>query len=236
MSPPPLVRSLAAEVHGRYLVAVPEVSNPPLLVGFHGYGENAERHLGELQKIRDASQWLLCAVQALHPFYNSKTQEVVASWMTRVDREQAIADNIRYVAEVVSAVKKEIDVAPVLVYAGFSQGVAMAYRAAAGSGHRCCGLIVLGGDFPPELKGKDLSGFPPVLVGRGRDDDWYDERKMETDLDFLSSRGIAVESCVFDGGHEWTETFLQAAGRFLGVRLTGWMESLRAHRGGDGTK
>ena len=214
------VRSLAAEVQGRYLVAVPEVSNPPLLVGFHGYGENAERHLDELQKIHGAAQWLLCGVQALHPFYNSKTQEVVASWMTRLDREQAIADNIRYVADVVSAVKREIEVAPVLVYAGFSQGVAMAYRAAAGSGHLCQGLIVLGGDFPPELKEKDLSPFPPVLVGRGRYDDWYDEGKMQADLDFLSSRGIAVETCVFDGGHEWAETFLQAAGAFLEARFT----------------
>lgn len=218
MSPPPLVRSIAAEVHGRYLISVPEQSRPPLLVGFHGYGENAERHLGELQRIPGASRWLLCAVEALHPFYNSKTQEVVASWMTRLDRELAIADNLRYVGSVVSAVKQELDVAPVLVYAGFSQGVAMAYRAAAGSGHQPHGLIVLAGDLPAELKEQELADFPPVLLGCGRADDWYDETKMQADLDFLSSHSIAVETCVFDGGHEWTDAFREAAGRFLEAR------------------
>ncbi len=43
----------------------------------------------------------------------------------------------------------------------------MAYRAAAGSGHACRGVIVLGGDVPPELESRDLGHFPPVLLGRG---------------------------------------------------------------------
>jgi predicted esterase len=215
----PLVRSLAAEVQGRYLVRVPRGPHLPLLVGFHGYGENAERHLEQLARIPGASDWLQCSVDALHPFYNSKTQEVVGSWMTRRDREAAIRDNTRYVARVVEAVQREFEPAPILVFAGFSQGVAMAYRAAAGSGHSSHGLIALAGDVPPELKEQDLPGFPPVLIGRGRSDEWYDASKLEADREFLSSRGILVETCIFDGGHEWTEAFFQAAGRFLQARL-----------------
>ena len=42
-------------------------------------------------------------MQALHPFY-TKTERIVASWMTRQDRELAIADNIRYVQAVIDAV------------------------------------------------------------------------------------------------------------------------------------
>ena len=208
-------RHVAATVHGRYLLETPaEVEGAPLLVGFHGYGENAERHLEELRRIPGASRCVLCAVQALHPFYN-RTGEVIACWMTRLDREQAIQDNIQYVASVVASVKRELPVSERLVYLGFSQGAAMAYRAAAGAGHACHGLIVLGGDVPPELEEQDLSRFPPVLLGRGSSEEWYDAAKMEHDVELLRAKGVDVRPVIFQGGHEWTDEFRAAAGELL---------------------
>lgn len=208
-------REIAAQVHGRYLLDAPAgLAEAPLLVGFHGYGENADRHLEELRRIPGASRWVLCAVQALHPFYN-RANEVIASWMTRQQRELAILDNVRYVAGVVAAVKRELAVSDRLVYLGFSQGAAMAYRAAAGSGHACRGVVVLGGDVPPELGERDLGPFPPVLLGRGTSEEWYDAAKMEHDVELLRGKGVDVRPVVFEGGHEWTNEFRAAAGRFL---------------------
>ena len=208
-------RQVAATVHGRYLLEAPaEAEGAPLLVGFHGYGENAERHLEELRRIPGASRCVLCAVQALHPFYN-RTGEVIACWMTRLDREQAILDNVRYVASVVASVRQELPVSERLVYLGFSQGAAMAYRAAAGTGHPCHGLIVLGGDVPPELEEQDLSRFPPVLLGRGSSEEWYDAAKMEHDVELLRGKSVDVRPVIFQGGHEWTDEFRATAGEFL---------------------
>lgn len=207
-------REIAALVHGRYLFEAPDAEGSPLLVGFHGYGENAERHLEELRRLPGASRWALCAVQALHPFYN-RSGDVIASWMTRLQREQAILDNVRYVASVVTELKREMHVSEHLVYLGFSQGAAMAYRAAAGSGHACQGVIVLGGDVPPELESQELGGFPAVLLGRGSSEEWYDAAKMEHDVELLRRKGADVRPCVFDGGHEWTNEFRAAAGQFL---------------------
>jgi predicted esterase len=207
-------REIAALVHGRYLVEAPEAAGCPLLVGFHGYGENAEKHIEELRRLPGASRWALCAVQALHPFYN-RSGDVIACWMTRLQRERAIADNVRYVASVVAELKRELPVSDQLVYLGFSQGAAMAYRAAAGSGHPCQGVIVLGGDVPPELESHDLGRFPPVLLGRGSSEEWYDAAKMEHDVELLRRKGADVRPCVFDGGHEWTNEFRAAAGQFL---------------------
>ena len=207
-------REIAALVHGRFLVEAPEAEGCPLLVGFHGYGENAEKHLEELRRLPGSSRWALCAVQALHPFYN-RSGDVIACWMTRLQREQAILDNVGYVASVVAELKRELPVSDQLVYLGFSQGAAMAYRAAAGAGHSCHGLIVLGGDVPPELEQRDLSRFPPVLLGRGTSEEWYDAAKMEHDVELLRRKGADVRPCVFDGGHEWTNEFRAAAGQFL---------------------
>jgi predicted esterase len=208
-------REMAALVHGRYLLEIPpEPQGLPLVVGFHGYGENAEKSLDELRRLPGASRWVLCAAQALHPFYN-RTGDVIASWMTRQQRERAIVDNIRYVSSVVTEVKRELPISERLVYLGFSQGAAMAYRAAAGSGHACQGVIVLGGDVPPELADRKLEGFPPVLLGRGASEEWYDAAKMEHDVELLRGKGVEVHPCVFQGGHEWTDEFRAAAGRFL---------------------
>jgi predicted esterase len=204
-------------VHGHCVVeASDEGADPrPLIVGFHGYAETAEDHLAALRPLPGIDGWTRCAVQALHPFYRGKTGEVVASWMTRFNREVAIADNVRYVAEAVTRVKAEIPTREPLVYVGFSQGTAMAYRAAARAGHPCHALLALGGDVPPELAEDDLASFPRVLIGRGSSDPWYSEEKLAADVELLEGKGVRVEVCRFEGGHEWSDAFYRAAGVLL---------------------
>ena len=200
-------------VHGRVLVDDAPGGGDALLVGFHGYGENAERHLELLRRIPRAPRWRLAAVQALHPFYNTKTGDVVGSWMTKQDREQAIEDNVAYVRAAIGRLR-DGGSGP-LVIAGFSQGVAMAWRAAARGVERCDGVIALGGDVPPELADRDLSHIGAALVGRGARDEWYSEEKQQRDLELLARQGVAARPFVFDAAHEWTPEFDRAAGDFL---------------------
>lgn len=190
--------------HGRVLV---RRGGPHCLIGFHGYAENAAVHMQELVRIPGLEEWTLVAVQGLHRFYG-RNDQVVASWMTSEDREAAIADNLEYVRRVVGAV------APVetLAFAGFSQGAAMAWRAAAAI--RCDAVVILGGDSPPDLTPDQP--LPPVLLGRGSTDAWYTEEKFKKDLSFLGDH--PVETFLFEGGHEWTGAFREAAGRFLEER------------------
>ncbi|MCI4348321.1 MAG: dienelactone hydrolase family protein [Thermoplasmata archaeon] len=211
-----LRRTIPATTVGAYLMSVPEERRPaPLLVGFHGYGENAETCLAELHRIPGSSAFLIVAVQALHRFYNAKNREMVGSWMTKIDREQAIADNVRYVASVLAAVAREIAGDGRLVYLGFSQGTSMAYRAAAHASRAAEGIIALGGDVPPDVGDDPAVTLPPVLIGRGLGDDWYTAEKLAADLDRLRARGTEVEVARFDGGHEWTDDFRKAAAAFL---------------------
>ena len=179
-----------------------------MLFSFHGYAEDAAVNMTALERIPDIGGWLLVAVQALHPFY-TKNDRIVASWMTRQDRELAIADNSRYAAAVVAAVRQEFGVTTPIAFAGFSQGGAMAYRAASHIG--AAGVMVLAADVPPDV----TTGLSPVLIGRGRSDTWYSEDKLAADVERLRDMAVDVETCLFDGGHEWTDAFAAAAGRFL---------------------
>jgi predicted esterase len=199
------VRTIPTTIHGRYLVR----DGPPerLLVGFHGYGETAEAHMAELGQIPGIDRWTAVAVQALHPFYATRTGMIVASWMTSLDRELAIDDNRAYVRAVVA----QFPAPRQLVFLGFSQGAAMAYRAAAAS--NASGVIALGGDVPPDVV-ESRETLPPVLIGRGIREEWYTEEKLQKDLKYLREV-TTVSTCVYDGAHEWTVEFREAAGEFL---------------------
>jgi predicted esterase len=207
------LETIEARTHGRFLVRVPDGAPPwPLLVGFHGYGETADDHLEALRTIPGTTDWLLVAVQALHRFYTRKDR-VVASWMTREDRTLAIADNIDYVGRVLGRVRSEHQTGDTLVFAGFSQGAAMAYRAAAH--YPAAALIILAGDVPPDIIEEQVIPLPPVLIGRGTRDEWYTEAREIADRSALAKVDTRVDVCVFDGGHEWSDTFRTAAAAVL---------------------
>ncbi|MGE5233491.1 MAG: alpha/beta hydrolase [Acidobacteriota bacterium] len=206
------LRHVAASVHGRYLVR-PGRRGRPALLGFHGYGESAERQFAELVQIPELEGWTLAAVQALHPFYDRRSGEVVASWMTKQDRELAIADNLAYVAAVSAAVRTEHGCGG-LAYLGFSQGTAMAYRAAAAT-RPLLGLIALGGDVPPDVAAQRRPHLPEVLIGWGERDGWYTAEKLDRDVATLRGHGIEPRVVRLAAGHEWTAEFRRETGAFL---------------------
>lgn len=216
-------RTIPARVHGTYLLRAPDpaVAAEPeaLLVGFHGYGETARDHLGKIERLPGAERWLLCAIQGLHPFY-TRSREVVATWMTSHDREHAIADNVEYVSAVVAEVLAgHPRLTGRVAWIGFSQGVAMAYRAAAAGTHAARALVALAGDVPPEVAARDPLALPPTLIAAGRSDEWYGPARMESDLAKLHARGADARGLAFEGGHEWTAEVYRAVGAFLAERL-----------------
>lgn len=220
------VRHVPALVRGRYLVRPPPDGVPEptaILFGFHGYGSDAKAAMEALERIAEERPWVLVAPQALHPFYRRSDGSVVASWMTRLDRERAIVDNVGYVRRVVAEARAEASGTEArLAWVGFSQGVAMAYRAAARCGSASRALVALAGDVPPELRAADpeeTAAVPPVLIGRGKEEEWYTEEKLEEDLEALDRLGVESEVCRFAGGHEWTEEFVVTARAFLDRHL-----------------
>src|SRR5262245_11945989 len=170
-----ILRTIAAGTHGRYLVVPPTDPEPAagLVVSFHGYAESAGAAMERLQTIPGAGAWRLVAIQGLNRFYRGRSEDVVAGWMTREDRELAIADNIAYVSNVLDAVAREWGNEERLVFVSFSQGAAMAYRAACTAARSVSGVIALAGDVPPELDRSVLARIPAVLIGRGSRDEWY---------------------------------------------------------------
>lgn len=206
--------NIETPTHGRILIEdAADSFSGRLLVGCHGYGQSADTMLEQLQKIPGADRWRLVSVQALHRFYTRSNEAVIASWMTRQDREPAIADNIEYMNRAVAAAGG--DEASAIVFLGFSQGASMAARAATRGSRRAHGLILLGGDIPPDVRDETALAIPSVLIGVGSRDNWYSGARVDADIAFLQSRSVPHHVVRFDGGHEFTDEFREAAGEWL---------------------
>jgi predicted esterase len=204
--------NLPTGIHGRVLVR--EAPDPVAVVaGFHGYMENADIQMARLEALPDTGRVTLVSVQGLNRFYRGRSQEVVAGWMTRQDRDAMIADNIEYIDRALDS-SAPADVA--LLTVGFSQGVAMAFRAAMRGRRRAAGVVAVGGDVPPELLADAALAFPAVLLARGEHDEWYTSEKLEADAVALRARRTQLETLVYPGAHEWTAAVAAAAARFIG--------------------
>jgi predicted esterase len=211
------IHTIAAATHSRYVVRSTEAPPFGLLVGCHGYAQTAEGFASDLERIPGVDRWLIVSVQGLHRFY-TRAGDVVASWMTSQDRELMIADNVAYLRQVVAHVRSEqsptLSRGAPLVFLGFSQGVAMAFRAAADHVPHCAGIVALGGDVPPDVRASAAT-LPPVLLGRGRSEEWYTAERMASDVAWLRGIGANLTVCEVDGGHEWTGEFRDATAAFL---------------------
>ena len=181
--------------------------------------------MAELRLIPGVDAWTRVSIQALNRFYTRGDAKVVANWMTRQDRDLAIADNIAYVNAALDEVLRTEHSAPStehLVFIGFSQGVAMAYRAALMAPGPGAGVLARAGYMPPVLAGgaRARQPWPKVLIGVGDKEEWYSRDRVEQDEAFLASRGVPHAIERFEGGHEWTDAFRAAAGEFLttGIR------------------
>lgn len=207
------IRTIATTMHGRYLLERKgDAPSRLLLVGFHGYAQNAHAILEPMRSFAPSNTTLV-AIQALHRFYSRSQQQVVASWMTREDRELMLVDNLEYVGRVIAAAREEAAAEDTpMLFVGFSQGTAMAWRAAVA--HHSP-VIALGGDIPTEITPEALGGVPAALVGHPSLDEWYTLEKHDSDLARLAAAGCVAEPCAFDGGHDWAAPFVNACQGFV---------------------
>lgn len=211
--------SIETPTHGRAIVksGVNSTATPPVVVvGFHGYGQSADDMMAELEAIPGADRRILVSAQALHRFYARGDQKIVASWMTRQNREEAIADNLVYIDRLLEEAGSQFNEStPGFFLVGFSQGVAMAYRAGLLGRHRVAGIIAVGGDVPPDVKNIPAARWPPVLIAAGATDHWYTPDKVAADEAFLRQHGVAHDLLRYDAGHVFTDDVRAAIDQFF---------------------
>lgn len=174
-------------------------------VVLHGLGQMAAVFINYFKSIESPNR-LIVAPEALNRHYilpdastRTKDAKVGATWMTRHDRDNEIADYVDFLDAVYAGNAKQGVRVTVL---GFSQGVATACRWFAMGHSRIDRLIAWAGQLPPDvdpsLYGR-LSGGLTLVHGTT---DEYAPWIAEGDHNSrLTAAGITPSVVTFDGGH-----------------------------------
>ena len=161
-------------------------------------------------------RWLIVSVQGLHRFYRRRSGDVVAGWMTRQDRELAIADNRAFIAAVVDEVAQQWRLAHPLVLRGILPGCRHGLsRGMLVSTPRSAASSRSAATCRPSSRARRSAEHGPPYSGRGQRDEWYSADLFAADAVRLREAGVEVGTVVLDGGHAWTPAFSAEAGSVL---------------------
>ena len=136
--------------------------------------------------------------------------KVIGSWMTRQDRELAIADNVAYVDRAVAGASAT-PVAARSSSPDSRRASAMAYRAALRRTRIAPRAFDRAWRRHPARtarRPRDAIAWPRVLIGVGDAETWYTPAKVDADDAFLVARSnVRARVVAFRGGHDWTDEF-----------------------------
>ncbi len=200
----------------RYHTIGPERDAADVWVVCHGYGQLAGRFINSFSAIAAPTR-LILAPEALHRFYldpvsvPAAQRRVGATWMTREDRENDIADYIDYLDMLVSDVMSRSPSARLRVL-GFSQGSATVLRWVVRASRIPHQLIIWAGEVPPDVDwavaSKKLAATR-IDVVRGETDGSITQESLDRNIERLVAVGLQYQLHGFSGAHHLDDGMLR---------------------------
>lgn len=187
-----------------------------LIVVLHGYGHLASYFIKKFQFL-DPEKYFVVAPEGLHRFYlNGTDGRIGASWMTKEDRENDIANYIKLLdgilEDVYSTKKLNGKNFNQKILLGFSQGGATASRYMAFGKYSFDTFILWAAIFPSDLSQEISAKFDSsknyFVVGNR--DEYYTEQQITEHITQLNNAKLNVELIKFEGVHEINEAVLNS--------------------------
>lgn len=177
----------------------------------HGYRQAARRFARRFE-VLDTPERIVVVPEALSRFYVDRSpgrhgpeHRVGASWMTREDRENEIADYVAYLDALADQVASDAPAIRSRVVLGFSQGAHTASRWVVLGRPDVQELVLWGAgfatDLTPDALATGLEGSRVTIV-RGAEDKFRDRREEEAQDALLEELGVPFRVLVHPGGHE----------------------------------
>ena len=179
----------------------------------HGYGMLSEYFVKKFECIIDETT-LVIAPEATNRFYlaNNYTR-VGASWMTKLDKEQEISDNILFLDKLFSIIKKEIGHNNFkLNKLGFSQGGPTLVRWLMSNKLNTNSLILWGSDIPKDslvIENKSRWNSMNLKIVIGKNDEYINEEKKQEFVGVVKSYGLKYDLIEYKGSHKIIEEELK---------------------------
>jgi predicted esterase len=171
----------------------------------HGYGQLASNIIRKFEGF-DPTTHFVVAPEALNRFYwNFKTNAVGASWMTKQDRLDEIADYSAYLDTVFAHFRGQVSPSVKIILFGFSQGCATQMRWILRGSPHYDHLIFWGGVLPEDLDYQPLAEYfnaKKLTFVCGDNDEFINQEGIEKHLALANEKGLAMDFVGFEGRHE----------------------------------
>ena len=179
----------------------------------HGYGMLSEFFIKKFECILNDST-VVIAPEGSNRFYlENNYYRVGASWMTKLDKEKDIEDNISFIQTLYSKIIVEIGHTNFkLNTLGFSQGGATLVRWIMSNNINIDSLILWGSDIPKDcLTNEKKSRWSSIDVKLviGNQDEYINEENKQKVIDLISSYGLKYELVAYEGSHKIIEKELE---------------------------
>ncbi len=185
----------------------------------HGYGQLASRFIQKFRQL-DPKRHFVIAPEGFSRFYwGGVTGEVVASWMTKNDKQEEIEDHTNFLN---SIYRKYAGIAPQeceWIMLGFSQGNATIIRYLERFQPSFKNLLIWAGRLPRESCGEEFTRYlnqGSLHYFYGNEDIYVTTERIGEEREFMKHTGLQFNIHQFEGEHrvdkkalaDWVNKFL----------------------------
>ncbi len=171
----------------------------------HGYGQRADRFLEQFKLLDDGTNFIL-APEGLHRFYwMAMSGDVAASWMTKADRLDEIADYTAYIKTLYDTYLAQLNEDVEVILFGFSQGCATQCRWLERARPRFHHLVLWAGMLPEDidyLVMRDYLKEKQIHFVWGDQDQFLKTEYLERHDALIEGQELEVRKWGFEGKHE----------------------------------
>ena len=178
----------------------------------HGYGMLSEYFIKKFECILN-EKTVVIAPEGSNRFYlNNNYSRVGASWMTKVDKEKDIEDNISFIETLYTKIVDDIGHNNFkLKTLGFSQGGATLVRWIMSNSIKVDSLILWGSDIPKDsLTNQNKSRWSSINIKIviGKKDEYISDENKKKVIDAVNAYGLSYKLIEYDGPHKIIESEL----------------------------
>lgn len=178
----------------------------------HGYGQLAEFFVRKFKTVFAPERLFIAPEGTNYNYLEGFQGRVGANWMTKHERETAIANNHRFLDTLLDSFLEKYQHKPTIHVLGFSQGAATATRWASHWEGKIDTLVLWAGGFAVDMNldvAKEAFSETELILVLGDHDEMISQDIILKQEDLISELGRPIQRFIYPGGHDLDATLLE---------------------------
>lgn len=195
-----------------HLSQKPSFQEKEIWLILHGYGQLAEFFVRKFKTVFTPERLFIAPEGTNYNYLEGFQGRVGANWMTKHEREIAIANNHRFLDTLIESFLEKYPHKPTIHVLGFSQGAATATRWASHWNGKIDTLVLWAGGFALDMDlavAKEAFSETELILALGDHDELISSENIQKQEQLILQLGIDINRLSYPGGHELESTLLE---------------------------